>query len=121
VSGEQTGPTEGFHADGSPAFRGALRAGAQDGVWEEWQRDGRLRYRGEFAAGVRLRESFWHANGELELAGDYRDGLRHGTWTQRSDTGEVRATCRWRRGELAAPCNEHDGAQLSAPAARAEP
>jgi len=62
-------------------------------VVEESYPDGSPRreceYRGKGEKRILLKETFYYANGQVEMTGAYKDGERHGYWTYYYENGNV--------------------------------
>jgi antitoxin component YwqK of YwqJK toxin-antitoxin module/peroxiredoxin len=82
VDGMQQGEWEFFYPDGQLEARGSYRDDRRDGFWQHWHENGQPRmagrYEGDRQSGA---WEFWHDNGRLQCRGEYRRGLEHGEWS----------------------------------------
>jgi len=103
-----------WHASGRRAAEGTLYRGARSGVWQTWDDAGQLRSevtyqpreRWSYMSGIHLMPAGkqrvvppiamrhgacrgWHANGQLQFEGAYRDDRRDGLWTWYDGQGSL--------------------------------
>ncbi len=93
---------------GDVVARGRRKRGEPHGTWCHWAPYGRLIQEVTWDRGVRdgpVRS--WRPDGEV--VGAYRDGERHGWWTERTRTGTVRREGAYVDGEEEGPWTEFGG------------
>jgi antitoxin component YwqK of YwqJK toxin-antitoxin module len=94
--GKPSGVYRAWYPDGRPLIFAVYGWGSLHGDWTEYDEFGRITIKGQYRNG--LREGTW-AFRKLGIVGKYREGLKHGKWKY-YDQGRLVRVEKFRNGEL---------------------
>lgn len=90
-----------FYQVGDYKEVGSFTLDRPNGIWQYFYQNGKLAFVGEFSEGEpRGKHTYYHKNGLKKLVGKHAGGLRHGTWKEFDERGELVEIIQYRNGEI---------------------
>lgn len=94
--GKPSGVYRAFYPDGRPLIFAVYGWGSLHGDWTEYDEQGRVSLKGQYRMGVR--EGTWAFRNQ-GIVGEYEDGVPHGKWRYYED-GRLARVEKWHKGKL---------------------
>ena len=94
--GKPSGVYRAFYPDGRPLIFAVYGWGSLHGDWTEYDEQGRVSLKGQYRMGVR--EGTWAFRNQ-GIVGEYKDGVPHGKWRY-YEGGRLARVEKWHKGKL---------------------
>lgn len=94
--GKPSGLYKAYYPDGRPLIVAVYGWGSLHGDWTEFDEQGRIALKGQYRMGVREGTWAFRAQG---IVGEYKDGVPHGRWRYYEE-GRLARVEKWHKGKL---------------------